>query len=113
MSGIIAVIIFYVEDVANYKVDYKKRIMFTIQGYLISIIYLVLCFEIINNIHCSNFLKRKILHLLMASWWLIRLFWKTTMIVACSGPFFFIFINWYFTKKRIVKDYADCQGSCQ
>lgn len=80
--------------------------MFTIQGYLISIIYLVLCFEIINNIHCSNFLKRKILHLLMANWWLIRLFWKTTMIVACSGPFFFIFINWYFTKKRIVKDYG-------
>lgn len=81
--------------------------MFTIQGYLLSIVYLLICFRLITEIHCGEFSKRKILHFLMACWWLIRLFWKTTMIIACSGPFLFVFINWYFTKrKRTVTDHG-------
>lgn len=81
--------------------------MSTAQGYGISVLYVLMSFTLTRNIQCCDFLKRKLLHFLMANWWFIRIFWNTNILAITLGPLIFIFINYYITKiNKEVKDYG-------
>lgn len=79
--------------------------MSTAQGYGISVLYVLMSFTLTRNIQCCDFLKRKLLHFLMANWWFIRIFWNTNILAITLGPLILFLLIIIITK--IIKEVKD------
>ena len=75
----------------------------TIMGYAVSLGYVLLCVCICGMLKkkCGTFLSRKILHILMANWWHIRLIYIDSNLLWIGPLVFVILLAVYEQKKRI------------
>lgn len=72
-------------------------------AYAVSVFYVSICLLIcfFSKKHISNFIVRKLLHIFMANWWYIRLFFIKASFLWLGPTIFAIILNVYARNKNI------------